>query len=220
MKLFDDTIKMDAHLYLTSDGDVTTRDDLLREMRDSYPIYMVYLGGGFVPLKLAVQAFTCEGNAWEAVQERARKADRLDEIGEDVECPECAHDEYDDAGMGHEVMTQMHWTVNKNDEGVNIWVCPQCLWECAQPDSYGQVEVVIQQVPRSLLETAWVLTRPFQGASVDIFPATTQHIEGKLPLASVSQETLESILSEEQMNDLHSVYEVVTDSSKAGELTR
>jgi hypothetical protein len=218
MKLFDDTIKMNAHFYLTSDGDETTRDDLLREMRDGYPIYMVYLGGGYVPLKLAVEAFTGEHETWEAAQEWARKADRLDEIGEDVECQRCDPSKESHDGKWVAKLPQMYWTVNKNDEDVHIWVCPECLWECPQPESYGEVELVIQQVPKSILEKAWVLERPLQSNRVGIWPAPAKHLDMDFPIKWVGIDDLVDILSEDQISDLRSVYEVVTDNPKIGEL--
>lgn len=218
MKLFEQTKNMDAHYYLTSDGDETTRDDLLREMRNSYPIYMIYLGPGYVPLKLAVQAFTGEQEAWEAAQEWARKADRLDEIGEDVECAECETRPCEDTG-GNVAMyaTWMHWYHERKD-GVSVWKCPECGWMCEEPDSFGEVEGTVQQVPESLLETAWFIENTGIEQKIAIWKATIEFPASCSASAYVTLDELESILSEEQMDDLRSVYEVVTDNPKIKEL--
>lgn len=217
MKLFKDTKTMNAMFYLTSDGDETARDDVLREMRDGYPIYMVYLGGGYVPLTLAVEAFVHEGEAWEAVQEWARKADRLDEIGEDVECPHCEIDKVLSSGEHYKGQLQMYWR-SKIGSGPSIWQCPSCDWTCEEPAGYGEVELVIQEVPKSVLETAWVLARPFQGERVGIWKATVQRLDKEEPLVWVTMDQLEPIISYDHLLDLNSVYEVVTDNLAIKEL--
>ena len=85
MKLFEETKKADAHYYLDDVGLEIDRQELLEEMFNfNQPAYMLYVGEGFVPLRVAVVAWN-ESDAVEVMEDWARKTGRSDEIGEDDE---------------------------------------------------------------------------------------------------------------------------------------
>jgi len=234
--IYDDTIKMQAHFYQTSDGDETTRDDLLLEMRLGYPIYMIYLGPGSVKLAFAVQAFSYDGEAMGAVVQWCRANDRLDEINEDVECEECVIQVPREGGGWQRDAVQMYrtehvaaegeiigyedhqWVVPREAAGKHLWMCPKCDSVVTEPVDFKQPEWFSEQVPKSVLETVWVLERPFQAKRVGIWSATVQRLDNEEPIKWVHIDELEDILSEGQMKDLRSVYEVVTDNQKIKEL--
>jgi rubredoxin len=193
---------MNAMFYLDCDGKETTRDYLLEQLWNGYKVYLVYLGGGYVPLTLAVEAFAHDGEAWEAVQGWARANGRLDEIGEDVECPKCG--------------VQMFYSGNQIYG--DMWQCPECALSVPQPESYGEVELVIQEVPRNLLETAWVLKRDYDDEPVYIWPATVEDLDREPPVAQATINQLINIMPEAQVKEIEDNWHVVTDNKKIKEL--
>lgn len=84
MKPFRETINIDAHFYLDDYGQEITREEFILEMRESQSnAIMLYVGGGFVPLRIAVLTQGDDlSSAHSAFEEWARGNDRLDEINE------------------------------------------------------------------------------------------------------------------------------------------
>jgi hypothetical protein len=89
--LFDDTKKCNAMRYLNEHGDEITRHEFVHELKE-YAGVMLYVGGGYVPLAVAVLTLDSaktrhvdEGAAVEAFEDWCRKNGRADEIGEDAE---------------------------------------------------------------------------------------------------------------------------------------
>ena len=83
--LFKDTKECNASLYLDYVGYEITRDELLLAILNGDKAAMLYVGGGYVPLTVAVVVMAhddiCE--ACSTFEDWCRKNDRLDEIGED-----------------------------------------------------------------------------------------------------------------------------------------
>jgi hypothetical protein len=84
--LYEDTINCKASFYLDEDGHEMERDEFIRRMRSMHGV-MLYVGGGFVKLQVAVLTFS--QHDWDsptsAFEEWARNTGRHDEIGEDEE---------------------------------------------------------------------------------------------------------------------------------------
>lgn len=90
-RVYEDTAKADAHFYLDERGNEITRREFLEELYEGYYAYMIYVGGGYVPLRVAVLTVSHrryragdEGSAIEAFEEWARE-NRPEEIGEGPE---------------------------------------------------------------------------------------------------------------------------------------
>ena len=89
-KLFRDTLAANADFYLDDGGNEITREEFIAQNADGWRSHMLYIGGGFSPLKVAV--LTCNargfysadwGSAVSAMEEWARNTDRFDWIAED-----------------------------------------------------------------------------------------------------------------------------------------
>lgn len=93
MFVFDDTKTMTADLYLDYMGYKTTRKDLLQEAREGWVIVMAYVGGGYVPLRVAVGTVSTNPqnpdycSACSAMQEYFANH-RPDELDDDGDLPE------------------------------------------------------------------------------------------------------------------------------------
>lgn len=87
-KVFDSTREIDGHIFIEAcsmrsyEDRQSFIDSEVVNMMDSEHIYMLYIGGGYVPLAVAVIA-TNESDAVSAMEEYMRNNNRLDEIGED-----------------------------------------------------------------------------------------------------------------------------------------
>jgi hypothetical protein len=83
----DDTKNLDAMYYLDDSGDEITREEFLKELFYAtnwmdQKGFMLYVGGGYVPLRVAVISWN-ESDAHSTFQDWARRVGRLDEISED-----------------------------------------------------------------------------------------------------------------------------------------
>ena len=102
MKPFKDSINIDAHFYLDDSGDEITRTQFIQDMYTwGNDTFMLYVGGGFVPLRIAIHAYSLT-DAYGTFEEWARNNDRLDEIGESDPCDE-HFGQYESV---HQVITQ------------------------------------------------------------------------------------------------------------------
>jgi len=86
--VFEDTANVNAHYYLDSYGHEISRMEFLGYVHEGQWSYMIYVGGGYVPLKVAVTTVSHrrhhaggEADAIEAFEEWARET-RPEEIGE------------------------------------------------------------------------------------------------------------------------------------------
>jgi len=86
----DDTLTASADFYLDDTGNEITRKELLEQVRDGWYAFMLYVGDGYVPLRVAVLTRSARGfhqpDESEAVsifEEWARNTGRGEEIGED-----------------------------------------------------------------------------------------------------------------------------------------
>jgi hypothetical protein len=82
----DDTKNLDAMYYLDDSGDEITREEFLKELFYAtnwmdQKGFMLYVGGGYVPLRVAVIAWH-ESDAFATFEEYARNAGQLGEINE------------------------------------------------------------------------------------------------------------------------------------------
>lgn len=81
---FKDTNQINAMFYLDDSGQEMERQYFLKELveDDGQKGFMLYVGGGYVPLSVAVIHWN-ESDAVGTFEEWCRNNDRLDEIGED-----------------------------------------------------------------------------------------------------------------------------------------
>lgn len=88
--MLEQTRTCDAHYYLDDTGSELTREEFLRQ-NPAWHSVMLYVGPGFVPLRVAVLTADArdthrlgsdEAAAVEVFDEWCRRTDRLDEIGE------------------------------------------------------------------------------------------------------------------------------------------
>ena len=134
--MFDDTKRMDAHFLLDDQGNEQTREEMLEQIVREDSVWMLYVGGGYVPLRVAVNAHH-ESDAASAFEEWARDNGRLDEIGEENPCSACK--------------THMTWVADGR-----CW-CSKCDSIVSFPEHFGEYELVIQQVPQDILKGAVTL---------------------------------------------------------------
>jgi len=87
--VFEDTLTANAMYYLSSCSEIT-REEFLAEHAEGWRCHMLYVGGGYVPLTVAVATANHRdfyGADWSGAasmfEEWARNNGRLDEIGED-----------------------------------------------------------------------------------------------------------------------------------------
>ena len=82
MEPFKDTINVNAHFYLDDGGEEIERTQFVQDMfRWNADAFMIYVGAGYCPLKVAVFAHNAS-DAYSTFEEWARNTDRYDEIGE------------------------------------------------------------------------------------------------------------------------------------------
>ncbi|MGZ6281849.1 MAG: hypothetical protein ACXWQ5_01025 [Ktedonobacterales bacterium] len=96
--IFEDTRNIDADHYLEGSREYEDRAAFIAEgfpaMLDNESVYMVYLGGGYCPLRIAVIASN-KSDAIETVEDYMREHDRAEEIGEDVDEDDPEYGEYE-----------------------------------------------------------------------------------------------------------------------------
>jgi hypothetical protein len=88
--MFDDTKTVNAHFYLDESGHEVLPGEFLHEILDGWYGFMLYVGGGFCPLAIAVLTSSARGyhgadlsEAASTFEEWARDTGRLSEIHED-----------------------------------------------------------------------------------------------------------------------------------------
>lgn len=101
MRPFQDTLTANAHHYLDSSGNELTRAEFLADNAEWHGV-MLYVGGGYCPLQIAVLTNDARGfhsldvgAAVSTFEEWARNNSRMDEIGEDVPCDDPVFGEYE-----------------------------------------------------------------------------------------------------------------------------
>ena len=91
MTIHEDTAKARAHSYLHESGHEVSRPEFLREVHEGWRAYMLYIGGGYVPLTMAVLTTSHRdhtgpmdgaSDAIETWEEWARK-NKPEELGDD-----------------------------------------------------------------------------------------------------------------------------------------